>query len=343
MATGICYTWSGNKKKYEYDGFKDRPNQVKWITGYTVGYPSTAYYPGLLCDNFYLFSYDNHPDFGTQYPEFREGTAIYFMHATIMNAPDEFDEEVNNSYMAYTKIYNLMSYTPPDGYVLDKNGNYTYTAIATVYSCNEDVKYFNAINSINIGTDTVEKVFKYKKKEIKDSKVNVKLRVSNDIIINGNTYHSYEQSATINTIDLKSGDGSAMDILVGLDSNHYTGAFEISFDGASPSNIKIYLLVNNQYYDVTNSTSTESKRCYISKYKDRFHIAGWMYTTAGFDYTFNSDNWENNSLFTQEGIKDSFGGYIPYNYTAKFVVKFALSNGYSHQDCQLIVDVTTNK
>ena len=232
-----------------------------------------------------------------------------------------------------------MSYTPPDGYVLDENGNYTYNAIATVYTYNVDIKYGNAINTIN-NTKTIYKEFKYKKK---DSKVYVRLTVSQDIIINGNTYHAYENRPIINTIDLESGDGRVTNILVGLDSNHYTGAFDISFYGASPSNIKTYLLVNNQYYDVTNSTSDESKRCHILKYEDRFHIVGWMYTTAGFDYTFSSNDWENNSLFTQEGTKDSSGGFIPSNVKAKFVVKFTLSNGYSHQDCQLTVDVTTNK
>lgn len=338
MAYGICYTQSGNVKKYEPGGL-NRPDQVKWVTGYTVGYPSTAYYPGILCDNFYLFTYDNHPDFGTQYPEFTEGTAIYFMRATIMNTPSDLEPN-NNSYISYKKIYNLMSYTPPNGYVLSENGPYTYTAIATVYSYNEDVEYYTAINTVNIGTETIEKVFKYKKK---DSKVYVRLIVSNDIIINGNTYRPDENRPTINTIDLESGAGRVTNILVGLDSNHYTGSFDISFDGASPSNIKTYLLVNNQYYDVTNPTSNESKRCNISKYKDSLHIVGWMYTTGGFDYTFSSDDWENNSLFTQEGTKDSFGGYIPGSRTTKFIVKFALSNGYSHQDCQLIVDVTTNK
>lgn len=340
MVYGICYTQSGSVKKYEQGGFlNSRPDQVKWITGYTVGYPSTAYYPDLLCDNFYLFTYDNHPEFSTQYPEFTEGTAIYFMGARIYNMPSDIEPN-NNSYISYKKIYNLMSYTPPNGYVLDKNGPYTYTAKATVYSCNEDVEYYTAINTINIGTDTVEKEFRYKKK---DSKVYVRLSVSNDIIINGNTYHSYENRPAINTINLESGNGCVTNILVSLDSNHYTGSFDISFDGASPSNIKTYLLVDNQYYDVTNPISNESKRCHISKYKDRFHIVGWMYTSGGFDYTFSSDDWENNSLFTQEGTKDSFGGYIPDRHPAKFVVKFTLDNGYSRQDCQLTVDVTTNK
>lgn len=338
MAYGICYTQSGSVKKYEPGGL-NRPDQVKWVTGYTVGYPSTAYYPGIFCDNFYLFRHENFPPgMDKDYPEFTEGTAIYFLSPELYDTPSDYEPN-NNAYISYSKIYNLMSYTPPYGYVLDENGPYTYTAKATVYSCNEDVEYYTAINTVNIGTGTVEKVFKYKKK---DSKVYVRLSVSHDIIINGNTYHPYGGDPAINTINLESGDGCVTNILVSLDSNHSTSAFDISFDGASVSNKKIYLLVNNQYYDVTNSTS-ESKKCYISKYKDRFHIAGWMYTTGGFDYTFSSNDWENNSLFTQEGTKDSFGGYIPDKSTAKFVVKFTLSNGYSHQDCQLTVDITTNK
>ena len=110
--------------------------------------------------------------------------------------------------------------------------------------------------------------FNYKKK---DSKVYVRLSVSHDIIINGNTYHPYENRPTINTINLGSGDGRITNILVGLDSNHSTGAFDISFEGAPVSNKKLYLLVNNQYYDVNNPNSSESKICYISKYAECSH------------------------------------------------------------------------
>ena len=305
------------------------------ITVYTVGYPSTAYYPDGYDYSFNIFTYPGPGSDWPMPPEFTEGTAEYLYYInTNPSTPDE------NWHDTRSKIYNLMSYTPPNGYVLDKNGNYTYTAEAKIYSCNRDVRYGGITNSINGGTDTMHKEFRYKKK---DSKVYVRVEVSQDIIINGNTYHSYEGHSVINTINLESGEGCVTNILVGLDSNHYTGAFDISFAGASPINIKTYLLVNNQYYDVTNSTSNESKRCHISKYGDRFHIDGWMYTTAGFDYIFSSNDWENNSLFTQEGTKDSFGGYIPGHCAAKFVIKFTLSNGYSQQDCQLTVDVTTNK
>lgn len=322
---GVCYTWSGNVKKYEPEQLVNVPGSNTYITCYTVGYPSTAYYP----DSFgFYFNVKFYPDiWGPPVPNYEPGMVNY---GAIGTRPND---------NTYNKIYDLMSYTPPYGYVLDENGNYTYTAQARLYTYNYDVQYGNVIKPSFSGM-YIEKKFKYKKK---DSKVYVRLSVSHDIIINGNTYHPYENRPTINTINLGSGDGRITNILVGLDSNHYTGAFDISFEGASISNKKIYLLVNNNYYDVTNSTSNESKRCHISKYGDRFHIVGWMYTTGGFDYTFSSNDWENNTLFTQSGTKDSSGGSIPDNRKAKFVVKFALSNGYSHQDCQLIVDITTNK
>ena len=171
MAYGICYTQSGSVKKYEKD-LLNRPGQVKWITGYTVGYPSTAYYPGLLCDNFYLFTYDHFPPgMDKDYPEFTEGTAIYFLSPRINTMPSDLEPN-NNSYIGYKKIYNLMSYTPPYGYVLDKNGPYTYTATATVYSYNDVVEYYTAINTLNIGTDTIEKEFRYKKADKLDTFIN---------------------------------------------------------------------------------------------------------------------------------------------------------------------------
>lgn len=329
MGTGICYTWSGTEKRYEPEELGEIPS---YVTGYTVGYPSTAYYSDAFygLSNFYCFAYPGPPGY-PQSPGFTEGTAEYLFNLS-------FNGTDSNS--TYKKIYDLMTDTPPDGYVLDENGDYIVTTIATVYTCNLDVKYGGVINSINNGARTIKRQFKYKKK---DSKVYVRLSVSNDVIINGNIYHPYEDRPTINTIDLESGDGSVMNILVGLDSNHFTGAFDVIFDDVSVSNKKIYLLANNKYYEVDNSTSTESKRCDISKYENHYHVAGDMYTTAGFDYTFYSNDWENNSLFTQEGTKDNSGGFIPSNVKAKFVVKFTLSNGYSHQDCQLTVGVTTNK
>ena len=319
MASGICYTQSGSVKKYEQGLFSFSPNRIKFVD--IDNHSAEPFIP-------WIFTPDNHPP-GVS---LEEGTVWYEVG---VRDPD-------------ITLENYLTYTPPDGYELVSEDHKYDTGVKEYYVpkysyCEPFTVYYGTAGKTfsDLGL-SASKYFYYKKKEIKDNKINVRLSVSHNIIINGNTYIPQEDKV-IHTIDLKSGDGRFMDILVGLDSNHYTGSFDILFEGASTSNKKIYLLVNNQYYDVTNSTSNESKRCYISKYKDRFHIVGWMYTTGGFDYTFSSNDWENNSLFTQEGTKDSFGGYIPDKRTAKFVVKFTLSNGYSHQDCQLTVDVTTNK
>ena len=130
-----------------------------YVTGYTVGYPSTAYYPDTFRggSNFYCFAYPG-PGGGPEWPmppEFTEGTAEYIYNVSFYWP--------NTGISTYEKIYNLMSYTPPDGYVLDENGNYTYTAIATVYSYNLDVKYGGITNSINGGTSTIKREFKYSK------------------------------------------------------------------------------------------------------------------------------------------------------------------------------------
>lgn len=317
MATGICYTQSGGVKKYEQRLLSISPNRVK-----IIGFDNNSAEPFIT----WVFTSDNHPST----VDLEEGTAMY---VAALRDPD-------------IDLSNYLTYTPPDGYELVSEDHQYDTGVkkyhvSKQFYCEPFTVYYGTAGKTINESLSEGKDFYYKKKDI-NSKVYVKLSVSNDIIINGNIYHSSERP-TINIINLESGDGSVMNILVGLDSNHYTGAFNISFEGVSSSNIKTYLLVNNNYYDVTNSISDESKRCYISKYENRFHICGYMYTTAGFDYTFVSNDWENNSLFTQEGIKDSSGGYIPINVKAKFVVKFTLSNGYSHQDCQLTVDVTTNK
>ena len=126
-----------------------------YVTAYTVGYPSTAYYPDAFRGdpNFYCFAYPSPPGF-PQHPGFTEGTGEYIYNVSFAETD------------TYNKIYNLITDTPPDGYVPDENArDYVITKFATVYSCNLDVKYGGVINSINGGTDTVEKEFRYKKKD----------------------------------------------------------------------------------------------------------------------------------------------------------------------------------
>lgn len=144
MATGICYTWSGSTKKYEGIRVDDIPDKV---TVYTVGYPSTAYYPDGGEIDFSIVPYPPPPDYPGA-PGFTEGTAHY----------------ITNMYLDDTgnTIYDLMSYTPPNGYVLDKNGPYTYTAKANVYSCNYGIKYYDKTNIVNGGTIIISREFRYK-------------------------------------------------------------------------------------------------------------------------------------------------------------------------------------
>lgn len=159
MAYGICYTQSGSTKKYERDQLEHNymESSDKHITVYTVGYPSTAYYPDGYNYHFNIFTYPG-PGGWPIYPGFTEGTAEYLYYInTDPSTPDE------NWHDTHSKIYNLMSYTPPNGYVLDENGDYTYTAEAKIYSCNLDVKYGGITNSINGGTDTMHRTFRYSK------------------------------------------------------------------------------------------------------------------------------------------------------------------------------------
>ena len=161
MAYGICYTQSGNVKKYEPEQLGSIP---MYVTGYTVGYPSTAYYSDAFRGgpNFYCFAYGaSAPPDWPIYPGFTEGTAEYIYNVSF-NGKD-----------TYNKIYNLMTDTPPDGFVLDENGeDYVVTKIATVYSCNMNVEYGGVINSINGGTQTIEREFKYKKEDKPDTYIN---------------------------------------------------------------------------------------------------------------------------------------------------------------------------
>ena len=138
-------------KKYEGIKRGDVPDKV---TVYTVGYPSTAYYPDGGFVSFSLMPYPPPPG----YPEvegFVEGTAHYITGIYLSNTS-------GNS--TYEKIYDLMTDTPPDGYVLDENGDYIVTTIATVYSYNYGIKYFDKTNTINAGTQTIKREFRYKKK-----------------------------------------------------------------------------------------------------------------------------------------------------------------------------------
>ena len=86
-----------------------------------------------------------------------------------------------------------LTYTPPDGYELVSEDHQYDTGVKKYYVSEYfyvepfTVYYGTAgktFNDLGLG---VGKYFYYKKKEIKDNKVNVKLMVDSDMIINGNT------------------------------------------------------------------------------------------------------------------------------------------------------------
>ena len=162
---GICYTQSGTEKRYEPEQFAYIP---KTVTAYTVGYPSSAYYPDGSEVLTKVFLYPNGNDFGPPTPDYGPGMAKYLCQC---NTTDEVNQ----------KIYGLMSYNPPYGYELYKNGPYTYIAYATVYNYNFDIRYGNAIKTIT-SSSIIKKEFKYRKI---DYGFNINVRVYISIAGNG--------------------------------------------------------------------------------------------------------------------------------------------------------------
>lgn len=229
MATGICYTWSGNVKKYEGINASDIPNKV---TVYTVGYPSTTYYPDGGKISFSIIPYPPPPGYPTV-EGFVEGTAHYI---TDMHLDDTgtINSTVNT-------IRNSMSYTPPNEYILDKNGPYTYTAIATVYSYNYDIKYFSKTNTVNGGTVTVEREFKYKKKDKSD------------------TYIEYYVTLSLNNGMLNCKCNSVTNI-PGTNNGNVTLAIDIELGDSATNNEHIY------FSWVMKNGINESKSCSMPYY-----------------------------------------------------------------------------
>ena len=196
-------------KKYEPEQLVNVPGSITYITCYTVGYPSTAYYPDSLG---IFFGVKLYPDtWGPPVPNYEQGMVNYMVIGT-SGLKDNI----------YNKIYDLMSYTPPDGYVLDKNGDYTYYNSAKIYGYNYDVQYGNVIKTHSTGA-VVGKKFKYKKK---DSKVYVFLSALSDMVLNNVVYHPEQ---TIHTIDMSISGDDFIDIVIGLSSKYYGGTFNLGF------------------------------------------------------------------------------------------------------------------
>lgn len=271
-------------KKYEPEQLVNVPgSSITYITCYTVGYPSTAYYPDSLGIYFNIKLY---PDkWGPPVPNYEQGMVNY---AVIGVRPKD---------NTYNKIYDLMSYTPPDGYVLDENGDYTYVGFAILHSCNYDVQYGNVIKSCFTGIN-IQKKFKYKKK---DSKVYVSLSVSDDIVLNNVVYHPYNSTEqTIHTIDMETLNDDHINIVIGLSSKYYFGSFYLFFKDSNGNRIpaekyKDILLVVD--YDLSFPVDAKNSRCIISKYSNTLNNVGDI-STDGLSCTFSSRGWTNNTLYT---------------------------------------------
>lgn len=250
MATGICYTQSGSTKKYEGINVSEIANKV---TVYTFGYPSTAYYPYGGFVSFSLVQYPPPPG----YPEvegFVEGTAHYItdMH---LNNSGTISDTVNT-------IRNLMSYTPPDEYILDKNGSYTYTATATVYSYNYGIKYYDKINIVNGGTQTVKREFKYKKKDKSDTYINyyVILTLNNGML-------NCKCNSVTNIPGTNNGNvtfGIAIELGNGVDSKEYIQFSWVMKDGINESkscSVPYYLgsgFTTQSSWEIDNGNGTKT-------------------------------------------------------------------------------------
>lgn len=136
---GICFTQSGNVKKYEQDLFKISPDRVK-----LVDFNNHSVEPYIQ----YVFTSDNHPP--TESLE--EGTAMYITHLS--------DPDIN--------LENYLTYTPPDGYELVSEDHRYDTGVTKYYVSKEfycepfTVYYGTAGKTFNLSL-SASKNFYYKK------------------------------------------------------------------------------------------------------------------------------------------------------------------------------------
>ena len=289
-------------KKYEPEQLVNVPG-FTYITCYTIGYPSTAYYPNTFQVYFGVKLY---PDiWGPPVPNYESGMANYMVS---MESPNG---------NAYTKIYTSMSYTPPYGYVPLENGDtgryYSYTAIATVYSYNYNVQYGNVIKSWSGGQYYIGREFRYREKQ---SKIYVSLSISEDMMLNNVVYHPSDEQ-TIHTIDMSTSGDDYIDIVINLSSKYHSGEFDLEFTDSDGNSIPpetyqgLQLVVNhNLGFSVDNPNS----RCIISKYSNTLENVGYIYAAMdGLGYTFDSSGWSNNTLYTESNWTTEGGAPGPSN------------------------------
>lgn len=142
MATGICYTWSGSKKKYEQGLFSFSPDRVK-----LVDFDNHYAKPFIA----YMFTPDNHPP-GVS---LEEGTVMYDVEVS--------DPDID--------LNNYLTYTPPDGYELVSEDHKYDTGVKEYYVSK---KFYYEPFTVYYGTAgktfsdlglSANKFFYYKKKD----------------------------------------------------------------------------------------------------------------------------------------------------------------------------------
>lgn len=324
MAYGICYTRSSSVKKYEANQLGEIPS---YVTVYTVGYPSTAYYTNCAYIDFDLTEYS--PTYYGKYEGFVEGTARYYTSASI-------GEDALNA------IYDLllMSYTPPEGYILDDHGKYSYEVNAYSYYCNYDIKYGNVINTINTEPDECPLSFNYRLeyKYLMFGVVSMKPFILNnyeiDNMVDENTY-----GKDLYRIDLSKSDKFIIDETVVLDSNYadnyksnainfifYDGTIDNT--GYQITNRSVYIVTNTGRYQVGES-SLHFKLFSGSSSNE----VGFIRSDYGLYYEITCNKIGDNFLLP-DNIKNINGGYIP-NFSVKCIhSEFTLVNNDYSRNCE---------
>ena len=128
--SGICYTWSGDKKIYESGELSISPDKVKF-----VDFDNRYAKPFIQ----YIFTSSNNPP-GIS---LEEGTAMYTVGLR------DSDIDINNN--------NYLTYTPPDGYELVSEDNKNDPGVKEYYMS----KKFYCDPSITVYYGTAAKSFTY--------------------------------------------------------------------------------------------------------------------------------------------------------------------------------------
>lgn len=323
MASGICYTRSSNTKKYEANQLGEIPS---YVTVYTVGYPSTAYYTNCAYIDFDLTEYS--PTYYGKYEGFVEGTALYYTSALIG------DDAVN-------AIFDLLSYTPPEGYILDDNGKYSYEVYACSYYCNYDIKYGNVINTINTEPEEYYLPFNYR---LENKYLMFGVESMKPFILNNNEIDNKLSEGVygkdLYLIDLSKSDKFIIDETVVLDSNYadnyksngidftfYNGTIDNT--GWEITNRSIYIVTNAGRYQVDSEASLYFKLFSGNSSNE----VGFIRSDYGLYYEIMCNKIGDNFLLS-DNIKDITGTYIP-NFSVKCIhSEFTLVNNDYSRNCE---------